>query len=102
MTNEEGVEVDLSDKQVKDWCSARGILSTVDVHPPVILPVLLCLALGSHFDCLQGRQDCMMLLSPVLHDLTHTNLFSKPSLPVVGARGSIDLDVWREVICRRF
>jgi len=36
MTNEDGVEVDLSDQQVKTWCLDKGILSTVDVHPPMI------------------------------------------------------------------
>lgn len=35
-TNEDGGEIDLSDQQVKTWCADRGILSTVDVHPPMI------------------------------------------------------------------
>lgn len=36
ITNEDGVEIDLSDQQIKVWCKNRGILSTIDVHPPMI------------------------------------------------------------------
>ena len=36
INNEDGVEVDLSDQQVKTWCADRGILGTLDVHPPMI------------------------------------------------------------------
>ena len=34
--NEEGVEVDYTDKQVNKWCEDRGILGTLEVHPSYI------------------------------------------------------------------
>lgn len=34
--NEEGVEVDYTDKQVSKWCEDRGILGTLEVYPPYI------------------------------------------------------------------
>lgn len=35
VTNEDGVEVDLSDAQCRAWCEKRGLLYALEVHPPI-------------------------------------------------------------------
>ena len=34
--NEEGVELDYTDQQVNKWCESKGLIGTLEVHPPMI------------------------------------------------------------------